>query len=310
MFCENCGHKVEEGEQFCPNCGQRVEIEEATEKTTEKVIEKAIEKAPAVKRKGKGKIIAVWTALICIILILAAAATIFFVKKSEGEKQAELKKQEEQKETSKRRKDTKRAENNKKEEDIQKKEEQEEQNNQSESEKTQEKELPEAEPAGTPTGLTHAGSEIYMVDFTVSASSVLEETGYNYETQNLTDVDWATCWADGAAGNGVNESILFTSAQEQTVRGLAFLPGIYTSEELYWKNGAPEALHIEYGDEAMDYSYTDKGSAFITGNAFDGMIYIDFGKEVKISECKVTITGVRDGNKYDDCCITEMFLYR
>lgn len=230
MFCENCGHKIEAGEQFCPNCGQRVETEEATEKTTEKVTEKE----PAVKKKGKGKIIAVWTALAFIILILAAAATIFFVKKSEGEKQAELKKQEEQKETSKRRKDTKRAENNKKEEDIQKKEEQEEQNNQFESEKT----------------------------------------------------------------------------QEQTVRGLAFLPGIYTSEELYWKNGAPEALHIEYGDEAMDYSYTDKGSAFITGNAFDGMIYIDFGKEVKISECKVTITGVRDGNKYDDCCITEMFLYR
>ena len=28
MFCENCGKKIEEGEQFCPNCGQKVSAEE------------------------------------------------------------------------------------------------------------------------------------------------------------------------------------------------------------------------------------------------------------------------------------------
>ena len=25
MFCSNCGHKLNEGEEFCPNCGQKKE---------------------------------------------------------------------------------------------------------------------------------------------------------------------------------------------------------------------------------------------------------------------------------------------
>lgn len=30
MFCEQCGTKINEGEQFCPNCGMKISIEEIT----------------------------------------------------------------------------------------------------------------------------------------------------------------------------------------------------------------------------------------------------------------------------------------
>lgn len=296
MFCENCGKKIEEGEQFCPNCGQKVSAEETEIQGHSDIKEYKGEqqggKKPGKRKKGKAGLIAALTVLLIAILILAATFAIFFLKKRE-EAQQEAKKQEEI--------EAEKEEKEEKQEEAKREE-------REETEKAEEKELPE--PTGIATGLTYAGEEIYMADFTVSASSVLKESGYNYEAENLKDLDASTCWADGVAGNGTNESILFTSSQKQTVRGLAILPGFCASADLYAKNGAPIAFHIEYGEESMDFSYVDRELPFHSENPFDGMIYIDFGETVEISECKVTITDVRDGNKYDDCCITEMFLYQ
>ncbi len=313
MFCENCGKKIEEGEQFCPNCGQKVSAEEREYARTPEETEiqghsdmkeykgeQQGGKKPDKRKKGKAGLIAALAVLLIAILILAAAFAIFFLKKKEEEAQQEAKKQEE----IEAKKEEKEEKEKQEEKEAAKREERE------ETEKAEEKELPEPEPTGIATGLTYAGEEIYMADFTVSASSVLKESGYNYETENLTDLDASTCWADGVAGNGTNESILFTSSQKQAVRGLAVLPGFCASADLYAKNGAPIAFHIEYGEESMDFSYVDRELPFHSENPFDGMIYIDFGETVEISECKVTITDVRDGNKYDDCCITEMFLYQ
>lgn len=148
-----------------------------------------------------------------------------------------------------------------------------------------------------------------MVRFDVSASSTLEAAGYNYDVSNLTDLDASTCWADGESGNGTGETITFSSGQAQTVRGLAVLPGYCKSEDLYTKNAAPSAVRIEYDGQTTEYTIDDADLTYNSSDPMAGTVYIDFGQEIQISECKVTITGVRDGSKYDDCCISEMYLY-
>ncbi len=147
----------------------------------------------------------------------------------------------------------------------------------------------------------------HMVDFRITASSVLQEKGYNYDPRNMADLDMTTCWADGTSGNGVGEYITFLSNSAKSVRGIAIAPGFNKSEELFSKNGVPIKVCLEYtGPEieketlvlAMeDYSYSSE------------MLYFDFEEEKRITECKVTILEVRNGSKYDDCCISEMFLY-
>lgn len=148
-----------------------------------------------------------------------------------------------------------------------------------------------------------------MVRFDVSASSTLEAAGYNYDVSNLTDLDASTCWADGESGNGTGETITFSSGQAQIVRGLAVLPGYCKSEDLYTKNAASSAVRIEYDGQTTEYTIDDADLTYNSSDPMAGTVYIDFGQEIQISECKVTITGVRDGSKYDDCCISEMYLY-
>ncbi len=149
-----------------------------------------------------------------------------------------------------------------------------------------------------------------MADFEISASSVLKGQEYSYEPSNMADMDTSTCWAEGVSGDGTGESITFASDQAQDISGLAILPGYCKSRDLYDKNGAPAAIRIECGGRSMEYSFSEEELAYHSEDPLSGMVYIPFDETMEISECIVTITGVRDGNRYDDCCISEMFLYR
>ncbi|OUP84195.1 hypothetical protein B5F07_08650 [Lachnoclostridium sp. An169] len=161
---------------------------------------------------------------------------------------------------------------------------------------------------GIPTGLYHDGKEIHRADFYISASSVLEQTGYNYEEDKLEDLDASTCWSEGVPGDGTNETILYTSSEQQKVRGLAILPGFTKSEKLYDYNNMPSEIRIECGEKIIYYEFSRKSVDFSRADMLENMIYIDFGEEVETDECKVTITDVIEG-KWADCCISEMFLY-
>ncbi|GEM_PF-5242841 len=323
MFCEHCGTKMEEDEKFCPNCGRKVEAEESGNMTGRQA-----ERAGAPnqqpyygemqdqafayeeqnggdgrKKKKTGLIVGVILAIV-IILVISGAATIFLLKKSQDTKEAEAQKQEEIDREKEEEKETEKEKDSQKEEEEQAAQDEEE-------DMQEEKELPEqTEVPGIATGLVKDGEEIYMADFNVSASSTLKESGYDYNAKNLMDVDASTCWADGVSGDGTNENFLFTSSEEQTVSGLAVLPGFCVSSDLYYKNAAPETIRIEFADEVKEYSFSSQELSYNEADPLGGMVYIDFGQEVKLDECKVTILGVRDGNKYDDCCITEMFLYK
>lgn len=145
-------------------------------------------------------------------------------------------------------------------------------------------------------------------DFNLSSSSTLQQTGYDYSVASLADGNTQTCWAEGVSGIGEGEIITFSSDETKTVSGLAILPGYLKSEDLFYKNGMPLAVKITSGDKYWIGEFQDFRPNF--SSPMDSMVFIDFGEGVDMNECTVTLTGCKSGNKYDDICITEMFLYK
>lgn len=145
------------------------------------------------------------------------------------------------------------------------------------------------------------------LNFQVSASSVLQEEGYDHSTTALSDMDPSTCWIEGVEGTGVGEDLLFTSGEKQSARGLAILPGYLSSEDIYNKNGIPLEIKIQAGDRVWTRRLEEYHPDFAA--PMNSIIYIDFGQSISVDWCRVTITDSRSGTKYDDICIAEMFLY-
>lgn len=145
-------------------------------------------------------------------------------------------------------------------------------------------------------------------DFNLSASSTLQQSGYDYSVGSLLDGNTQTCWAEGVSGIGEGESITFSSDETKTVSGLAILPGYCKSEDLFYKNGMPLDIEITSGDKTWKWSFYGFEPNF--SSPMDSMVFIDFGGDIDMNECTVTLSGCQSGNKYDDICITEMFLYK
>ena len=145
-------------------------------------------------------------------------------------------------------------------------------------------------------------------DFNLSASSTLQQAGYDYSVGSLLDGNTQTCWADGVSGIGEGESITFSSDETKTVSGLAILPGYCKSEDLFHKNGMP--LDIEITSQGKTWKWSFYGFEPNFSSPMDSMIFIDFGGDIDMNECTVTLSVCKSGNKYDDICITEMFLYK
>ena len=145
-------------------------------------------------------------------------------------------------------------------------------------------------------------------DFNLSASSTLQQAGYDYSVGSLLDGNTQTCWAEGVSGTGEGESITFSSDETKTVSGLAILPGYCKSEDLFYKNGMPLDIEITSGDKTWKWSFYGFEPNF--SSPMDSMVFIDFGGDIDMNECTVTLSACKSGNKYDDICITEMFLYK
>lgn len=157
---------------------------------------------------------------------------------------------------------------------------------------------------------TADGKEIYMLHQNVIASSVFQEEGYNYSVNNLSDGDPGTCWAEGAEGHGEKEAlVIYSDTGEKPIEaeGLAIMPGFCASEELYQKNGVPIKITISYNDKVITQSLEKQ--SLDPNKMQEEMIYIEFGECVQMEHCTIIIEEVREGSRYQDTSISEMYLY-
>ena len=139
----------------------------------------------------------------------------------------------------------------------------------------------------------------------VEVSSELDSAKYGKKM--IADLNAATAWNEGVEGLGEGETITWTYKEEKWIYGMAILPGYQKNKDIYNKNGVPIELLLEVGGKVMRCELDTYEPDF--SNPTASMRYVDFPEPVLADEVTVTIETVREGSKYEDTCISELFFY-
>ncbi len=140
----------------------------------------------------------------------------------------------------------------------------------------------------------------------VEVSSELDSVKYGKKL--IADLNAATAWNEGVEGLGEGETITWRYKEEKWIYGMAILPGYQKNEDIYYKNGAPIELLLEVGGKIMRCELDTYKPDF--SNPTASMRYVDFPEPILADEVTVTIETVREGTKYEDTCISELFFYQ
>lgn len=141
------------------------------------------------------------------------------------------------------------------------------------------------EPVGLPT------------EVTLSASSVLQEAGYDHSAKCAMDGSSSTAWVEGAAGDGVGEWLKLDFGRDCRVSAMQIWSGYQKSDSLFAKNSRPARVRITFSDgTSMEAAISD----------MSGMQTISFNGEHITSSVTITILSVYAGSAYADVCISEL----
>lgn len=131
--------------------------------------------------------------------------------------------------------------------------------------------------------------------------SVLPASEYGtYVASNLSDGDWSTAWVEGSSGSGADQSVTISRASggKATVSCLELVAGYGKSTDIYYKNARPKqvSLIVDSGEVVAQVTLAD---------SYRVVQSISF-PAVSTSSITLRIDSVYEGNKYDDCAISEM----
>ena len=134
-----------------------------------------------------------------------------------------------------------------------------------------------------------------------SASSVLPASEYGtYVAGNLSDGDWSTAWVEGSSGSGAGQSATMSrvSGSKASVSCLELVAGYGKSTDIYYKNARPKQVSLiaDSGEVVAQVTLAD---------SYRVVQSISF-PAVSTSSITLRIDSVYEGNKYDDCAISEM----
>ncbi len=134
----------------------------------------------------------------------------------------------------------------------------------------------------------------------VTSSSTLLEEGYDNSPLNLTDNNLSTCWSEGVADYGYNESVTFNYDKVARFNGVKIYNGFQKSDDLYYKNGRVKRLRISYGNGNVQY---------IDVNDVMQEQEIRFDEPFSADKVTVYIDSVYEGIRYEDTCMSELWFF-
>lgn len=162
----------------------------------------------------------------------------------------------------------------------------------------------------------------------INISSVLPElNGIDYDKSNLFDGDYTTAWVEGSDGQGIGEWIEI-ELDNFSIGYISILNGYTKSEQTYFNNARikkieyilyintdnPYNIYNEmycedsiYGSvELDDIVFQDiNENSFLPMNQF---IYMSRDGGIPVKKIKFRILDVYPGTKYQDLCISEIFI--
>lgn len=141
----------------------------------------------------------------------------------------------------------------------------------------------------------------------VSASSTLKG---DYHPEKLIDRKLETAWVEGKKGNGIGESITF-KLDKYKLGAIAMINGYPKDRDTYYSNGRVKKIKVEKLVDGKWYAE----EITLTEKAYDqtpgAMLQIigDYGEGyMPVEKLRLTILEVYPGSKYDDTCISELYL--
>jgi hypothetical protein len=141
-------------------------------------------------------------------------------------------------------------------------------------------------------------------DYDATASSTLAPEGKrNYDVSNIKanpQRELQTPWAEGAADDGIGQSITLNVKRALPLYGVLIRPGYYEygREDVWWKNNRVAELEITLNDE---HTFNES----IPDERFETPYLIrvrDYDKPV--NKIKLVIKGVHRGTQFRDTCIS------
>jgi len=160
----------------------------------------------------------------------------------------------------------------------------------------------------------------------VRASSILKTEGinrFNYEPKNLFDNDLNTAWVEGVAGSGVGEWVEIRFENGADIEAIGVINGYTKNEAIYNANNRIRKirLDIEFLDDMsrnedpdqkglVDIILAEKQFNELNRNVQAPFIswLADYGMSRSVSKIRLTVLEVARGTKYDDTCISELYL--
>lgn len=147
-----------------------------------------------------------------------------------------------------------------------------------------------------------------MVESVTTSSYLAPDNGKTYEGNNLIDLDWNTAWVEGVDGVGKGETIDLYLKGKQKVHGILVSFGYEASEDLFYKNGIPTALSVDFGNRIV---VSEPDNYIDTGFMGQGEYFVAYPlkESGETDHIHVTIIDAVKGSKYEDTCITEIMVY-
>lgn len=157
----------------------------------------------------------------------------------------------------------------------------------------------------------------------IQASSILKTDAinrFNYEPKNLFDNDLNTAWVEGVAGSGVGEWVEIQFEEGIHIEAVGIINGYTKNEAIYKANNRIRKirLDVEFRDNwpenadpiSVDIDLTEKQFNELNRNVQAPFIswLKDYGMGRVVSKIRLTILEVARGTKYDDTCISELYL--
>lgn len=159
---------------------------------------------------------------------------------------------------------------------------------------------------GTPlSSRSQPGEEIRRpsdneIRLTCYASSTLKADGkITYDAKNAFDNDLSTAWVEGIKGSGFYESLTVVSNVPILFLGFSIFAGYGKSNDIYNKNERVARLEVYIDDEWVE--------TFVLQDVQQWQ-YCELDESVVGNEIEFVIEGVYPGSKYEDTCISEIYL--
>ena len=151
----------------------------------------------------------------------------------------------------------------------------------------------------------HAGGASYWINqlYHVTATSTLDPTQYGPEHVKEPDADPTSVWAEGVPGDGIGEGLDLTLERPEKLYQIGVINGYARTEALYSANGRVAELSVSLNGE-KDFTVTVPDERL----AHDIFWFGINGYDKPVKTVRLRINKVYRGTKYQDTCLTRVYL--